>query len=58
MTSGTGYIKSSDNYVYALDADTGDQKWKFKFGYWVGSSPAVADGTVYIGAGGHIYAIG
>ncbi len=46
--------------MYALDAETGDVKWKYKTeGEWVSSSPAVADGVVYVGSSaGHVYAIG
>jgi len=36
--------------VYALDALTGGLKWKFKTGDVVHSSPAVADGTLFIGS--------
>lgn len=48
-------------YVYALDAATGEQRWRFEIGDigdWVGSSPAVVDGVVYVGGGdGYVYAI-
>ena len=35
--------------VYALDASTGQQAWSFEAGGYVDSSPAVADGRVFIG---------
>ncbi len=44
------YFGSGDHNVYALDAQTGDLKWKFATGNVVHASPAVADGIVYIGS--------
>lgn len=44
------YFGSGDGFVYALDADTGLQKWKFQTGDVVHSSPAVVDGVVYVGS--------
>jgi eukaryotic-like serine/threonine-protein kinase len=42
--------------VYALDATTGAKKWAYPIG-GMDSSPAVADGVVYVGAlGGDVYA--
>jgi len=59
VSGGTVYIGSRDHYVYALDADTGTEKWKFKTGsIMVRSSPVVSGGTVYIGAGdNYVYAL-
>jgi outer membrane protein assembly factor BamB len=65
------YAGSADGRVYAFDRTTGATKWKFEtegvklnsgdFGFdrrTVQSSPAVANGTVYVGArDGWIYAI-
>ncbi len=47
---GIVYFGSSDGNVYALEADSGELKWKFKTGDVVHSSPAIADGTLYIGS--------
>jgi outer membrane protein assembly factor BamB len=44
------------NNVYCLNATTGEKIWEYATGesYWgVYSSPAVADGKVYVGAGDH-----
>jgi outer membrane protein assembly factor BamB/Fe-S cluster assembly iron-binding protein IscA len=41
--------------TYALDAFTGDVVWSYHEG---GSSPAVADGTVFTIGGGRVYAFG
>jgi eukaryotic-like serine/threonine-protein kinase len=43
--------------VYALDAATGHLRWAYTTGNTVGSSPAVAGGTVYVGSDdGSVYA--
>ena len=71
VSDGTVFVGSLDGSVYAADLATGALKWRFdtegrglssaRFGYdrkSVQSSPAVADGTVYIGArDGSLYAI-
>jgi eukaryotic-like serine/threonine-protein kinase len=44
--------------VYALDAATGALRWSYTTGGSVQSSPAVADGTVYIGSeDANVYAL-
>src|SRR5438067_1255322 len=54
----TVYFGSDDRYLYALNALTGELKWKFKTGDVVYSSPAVADGAVYVGShDGYLYAL-
>ena len=50
---------SSDGNVYALDAATWEELWQFTTGGSVLSSPAVANGVVYVGSSdGNVYAIG
>ncbi len=52
------YIGSDDGYLYAIDFGTGMQRWKFKTGGMIRSSPTLAAGTVYVGSGdGNLYAI-
>jgi outer membrane protein assembly factor BamB len=46
------YIGSEDGHVYALKADTGAKLWSFDTGNFVVSSPAVANGVVYVGSNG------
>ena len=41
---------SEDNNVYCLNASNGEKIWQSPTGYWVWSSPAVADGNVYVGS--------
>ncbi len=50
ISGGTVYVGSGDGAVYALAADTGALRWKFKTGDVVHASPAVAEHTVYIGS--------
>jgi outer membrane protein assembly factor BamB len=44
------YVGSADNNVYALDASTGAKLWSYTTGFFVESSPAVANGVVYVGS--------
>ena len=48
VSNGVVYFGSDDNYIYAVDSKTGEEKWKFKTGD-DGSSPTVSDGVVYFG---------
>jgi len=50
VAGGIVYAGSGDHNVYALDAATGELRWKFATGNVVHASPAVADGTVFIGS--------
>jgi outer membrane protein assembly factor BamB/Tfp pilus assembly protein PilF len=48
----------ADYHLYALDAQTGELKWKYKTGSWVFSSPTVDNGIVYFGSyDDHLYAL-
>lgn len=55
----TVYVGSIDHNVYAIDAKSGEMKWKFKTGSQiVPSSPAESNGIIYIGSHDHnFYAI-
>ena len=48
--NGAVYFGSGDGNVYALDAATGQLKWKFRTRDVVHASPAIADGVLYIGS--------
>ena len=50
VVDGIVYFGSGDGSVYALDATTGDLKWKYQTGDVVHASPAYADGVVYFGS--------
>jgi outer membrane protein assembly factor BamB len=48
VVDGIVYFGCRDSNFYAVDARTGQQKWKFNNkGSWVIASPAVRDGKVY-----------
>jgi outer membrane protein assembly factor BamB len=57
LFDGTVFIGSWDTYLYALDAATGKEKWRFKTGedhetynqVGIQGSPAVAGGVLYFG---------
>jgi eukaryotic-like serine/threonine-protein kinase len=50
VVDGIVYFGSGDTNIYALDAASGQLKWKFKTGDVVHASPAVADGKLYVGS--------
>ena len=59
-TSGGGivYAGSDDHYVYALDLNTGDRKWRQPTGGTTVAGPPQNTGVVWAGsADGHLYAI-
>ncbi len=50
VAKGTVYIGSRDGYMYAVDQETGAQKWRVSHeGSWAMSSPAVLGDVVYSG---------
>ena len=57
MANGVVYLASSygaqSGNVYALDAGTGHKLWSYATGYFLNSSPAVANGVVYFGSDSH-----
>jgi len=50
VAGGLVYFGSGDGNLYALDAASGELRWKFKTGDVVHASPAYADGVVYFGS--------
>src|SRR6476660_8559368 len=44
------YVGSDDGNLYALDASTGRERWRYRTGNGIRSSPTVADGIVYVGS--------
>ena len=48
VADGVVYVGSRDNYLYALDAGSGELVWRYLTGDDVDSSPTVADGVVYV----------
>ena len=43
-----GGIGSTDGYLYAVDIETGQEKWTFKTKGGLDNTPAIAGGVVYI----------
>ena len=55
---GTVYAGSLDWHVYAIDAATGEEKWRFKTKGAVWGSPAASEGAVYFGSDDlNVYAV-
>lgn len=50
IANGVVYVGSTDNFVYAIDLKTGDQRWKFETKDMVEAPPLVLDGRVFIGS--------
>ena len=50
VMQGMVYFGSGDGNLYALDANSGELRWKFHTGDVVHASPAFADGTLYFGS--------
>ena len=48
VVNGRVYVGSLDTNVYCLDANNGDISWTYKTEGYITSSPAVADGAVYV----------
>jgi outer membrane protein assembly factor BamB len=58
VVNGTVYFGSGDGNVYAVDAASGDLRWKFAASDVVHASPAYAEGVVYAGSwDSYFYAI-
>ena len=50
VAQGAVYFGSGDGNLYALDAVSGELRWKFKTGDVVHASPALADGVLFVGS--------
>jgi eukaryotic-like serine/threonine-protein kinase len=58
VVGGTVYVGSGDGHLYALDAASGDLRWKFRADDVIHASPAYAEGLVFIGSwDGRLYAV-
>jgi len=51
VSGGAVYVGARDGFLYAIDASTGQLRWRFDHKIsWVNTSPAVHDGVVYAGS--------
>jgi len=51
VANGTVFVGARDGFLYAVDAATGTQRWRFDHKIsWVNSSPAVSNGVVFAGS--------
>ena len=51
VANGTVFIGARDGWIYAIDAATGKERWRFDHKIsWINTSPAVIDGVVYAGS--------
>ncbi len=58
VADGLVFSGTSNQKFYAVDARTGQEKWRVEIGLYVRSSPAVVNGTVYFGDWlGKLYAL-
>ncbi len=58
VSDGVAFIGSDDHALYALNAKTGQEAWKFTDAHGPLLAPTVADGVVYVGSyDTHIYAL-
>lgn len=51
VADGTLFVGGHGGTLFALDADEGSERWSFSVGDGIMSSPAVRDGSVYVGSG-------
>jgi outer membrane protein assembly factor BamB len=48
--NGSVYFGSTDGNVYCVDINRGKLRWRFSTGGMVISSPAIANGLLYVGS--------
>ena len=54
----TLYTGAEDGYVYAMDIETGDTRWRFQTKRRIRSSPVISDSLLFIGSDdNHLYAL-
>lgn len=59
LVDGVLYVASFDRNLYAIDAATGEERWRFPIDGEVSYGPHVASGVVYVGTDlGSVFAIG
>ena len=52
VVDGSVYVGNNSGFLYAIDAETGEQEWRFDEPEdWITAAPTYAGGTVYVGTG-------
>jgi len=55
---GVAYVATADNLLLALDAESGDELWRFAAEFSIWAQPTYYDGTLYIASlDRHLYAV-
>ena len=58
VADGVVYVGSSDGYLHAVDAASGNLLWRYETEEGLTSSPVVGDGIIYFGSwDGYVYAV-
>jgi outer membrane protein assembly factor BamB len=59
VVDGTIYVGGHEvsKTLYAVDAETGEEQWHLEVPVLINSTPAVSDGTVYVGSGPYLLAV-
>ena len=55
VVDGTVYVGALDGTLYAIDAQTGEQKWTYQVEGAIKASPSVHNGVVYFGDGDGVF---
>jgi len=59
LVDGTLYVSAMNHFLFALDAQTGTEKWKVELNGALASTPTYANGALYVGSFGHeVYKVG
>jgi outer membrane protein assembly factor BamB len=56
VSDGLVYVVGRDGPLYALDAKTGVERWRFGVGAYL-TGPSLANGVLYVGSGDTLYAL-
>jgi len=54
---GLTYAGSEDGYVYAIDSQTGEQRWRFQVADSLVATPALGDGVLYVDGDPYVWAL-
>ena len=58
LVDDTVYVTTADNFLFALDADSGGERWSFEADHSFWAQPFVVDGVIYLSSMDHsLYAL-